>query len=194
MAKLKKLLPVIVALIVFIYLFMVETPSTRLFEQPPKDAEQQAPAFFMTDFVSVHYDEAGKVSRRVTGVRADHYQPAGKASNKDFTLVEQLRAEIYNPDQAPWIIVADRARATNKDDRLELTGNVHLFQQDPVEGTTELFTEKLIYFTKRQVAETDQPVKILSPQGITHGNALNANIKTQTFKLTRGVTGTYETQ
>ncbi|MBB3169152.1 LPS export ABC transporter periplasmic protein LptC [Simiduia aestuariiviva] len=192
MALVKKILPAIVALIVIAYLFIFETPSTRLFDKPSDQATQKAPAFFMTDFVSSQYDENGRLSQQLRGLRADHFQPKGKASAKDYTLVQQLKADIYNPDQAPWHIVADKGRATHRGDRIELTGNVHLFQKDPVKGVTELFTNKLIYFTKRQVAQTNAPVKIVTPQGVTTAKGLKANIKTEQFTLTKKVKGIYE--
>lgn len=192
MATVKKILPVIVAVIVLIYLFTVETPSTRLFEEPSEKAVQEAPAFFMSDFVSSHFNEQGELAQRLTGTRADHYQPTGKASEKDYTVVLDFKADIYNSGQAPWHIVAHKGHATHKGERIELTGQVHLYQNDPIKGTTELFTEKLIYFTKRQIAETDTPVKIVSPQGVTTASKLNANLKTEIFTLTNKVKGIYE--
>ena len=65
----------------------------------------------------------------------------------------------------------------------------HLWQEDPVKGITELFTDRMIYFTKRQVADTDQPVKIISPTGTTTAVGLTANMKAQTLILKQKVRG-----
>lgn len=192
MALVKKLLPLVVALIVFVYLFLVDNPSSRLFEKPSEKTMQQAPAFFMTHFVSSHYDETGKLSQLLRGDRADHYQPKGKASPDDYTLVSAFNAEIYQEDGAPWYITAQEGRATHKGERIELSGNVHMHQTHPSKGVTELFTDKLIYFTQRQFAETQAPVKIITPSGVTTAVGLTADIKAELFTLKKNVKGIYE--
>jgi lipopolysaccharide export system protein LptC len=191
MALVKKFLPLLVALIVVVYLFLIDNPSSRLFEKPSDKGAQSAPAFFMTDFVSRHFDDKGKLSQLLRGKRADHYQPKGKAGPGDYTLVTELTAEIYNDIDAPWLITADQGRATHKGERLELRGNVHMRQVHPTRGVTELFTDTLIYFTKRQFAETEAPVKIFTPNGLTTAEGLTADIKTELFTLKNHVKGTY---
>lgn len=191
MRSFKKILPLAIALLVAGYLFFVDNPSSRLFEQPD-DTRQQAPAFFITDFVSDEYDRDGHLSQRLTGERAEHYQPSGNASDKDYTLIYAPRAEIFQRQDAPWLLTAKRAHADARGDRIELTGEVRLWQEDPVRGRTELSTDKLIYFNKQARAETDAPVKIVSPNGSTTAIGLSADLRAETLTLKKRVRGTHE--
>lgn len=192
MALIKKILPFAITLLVVVYLFLVDNPSSRLFEQDNSKGLQEAPVLFMTNFVNQHYDKHGRLKQILKGERAEHFQPTAKASDKDFTLIQHISAEIYNDDIAPWHISADLGRATQKGEKIELTGNVHFWQVDPEQGKTELFTEKMIYFTKRQYAETEQPVKIITPTGVVTAVGLSADIKAQQLTLKNRVRGTHE--
>ena len=189
MSFLKKLLPIAIAIMVIVYLFSVDNPSSRLFDKGAAKDEQRAPAFFITNFTSKQYDLTGKLSQLIVGARADHYQPNGKASNQDYTLIQTIEAQIFTENTRPWHITADQGRATEKGEQVELIGNVHLWQEDPIKGITELFTDRMFYFTKRQVADTDQPVKIIPPTGTTTAVGLTANMKAQTLILKQKVRG-----
>ncbi|MDN3638923.1 LPS export ABC transporter periplasmic protein LptC [Simiduia curdlanivorans] len=191
MAILKKLLPIIIAIMVVVYLFSVDNPSSRLFDKGSAKDQQMAPAFFITNFISKQYDVSGSLSQHITGARADHFQPKGKASDQDYTLIETIEAQIFTHNTRPWHITADQGRATEKGQQVELIGNVHLWQEDPVKGITELFTDRMIYFTKRQIADTDQPVKIITPTGTTTAVGLTADMKAQTLTLKHKVRGTH---
>lgn len=189
MKQLKKLLPFIVAIIVIGYLLLVDSPSSRLFDTPTDTKIQLAPAFFITDFVSTQRDADGNIQQLLKGDKANHYQPKQRTSNDDYTEIFALDAEIHSPDSLPWFITADQGIATQQGTKIELSGDVHLWQIDPINGRTELFTEKLTYFTKHQFAETDQAVKILSPSGETTAVGLSADLRKQKFTLLKEVRG-----
>lgn len=191
MVYLKKLLPFLIAILVIVYLFGVDNPSSRLFDKTANKESQKAPAFFITNFVSKQYDKSGKLSQHIIGTRADHYQPKGKASDKDFTLIQALEAQIFIDEGKPWHLTADQGRATEAGAKVELIGNVRLWQIDPIRGKTELLTDRMTYFTKRQVADTEQPVKIITPTGVTTAVGLTANMKTQKLVLKHKVRGTH---
>lgn len=192
MRGLKKILPLAIALLVAAYLYFVDNPSSRLYEQADKDAGQQAPAFFITDFVSDEFDASGQLRQRLSGERAEHYQPTGKTSNKDYTLIQAPRAEIFQQQGQPWQLSARLANADAQGDRIELTGDVRLWQEHPQRGRTELRTEKLIYFNKQARAETDAPVTIHSPNGNTTAIGLSADLRAETLTLQQRVRGTHD--
>ncbi|AFV00643.1 LPS export ABC transporter periplasmic protein LptC [Simiduia agarivorans] len=184
---LRKALPVAIALLVLLYLFTVDNPSSQLFDTADSGQTQTAPVFFITDFESRQYGDSGTIVQILRGLRADHFQPKGQASAEDYTVIEQLEAEIFQDQEDPWLIRANQGVANQKGQQITLSGNVKLWLQDPERGLTELTTEKLVYFPKRRFATTDAPVRITTPDGTADAIGLDADLTKQILTLKKRV-------
>lgn len=184
---LRKALPVAIALLVLLYLFTVDNPSSQLFDTADNGQTQTAPVFFITDFESRQYGDKGTITQILKGLRADHFQPKGQASTEDYTVIKQLEAEIFQDQGEPWFIRANSGVANNKGQQITLSGDVKLWLQDPERGLTELTTETLVYYPKRRFASTNAPVRISTPDGTTDAIGLNADLTQQILTLKKRV-------
>lgn len=130
---------------------------------------------------------------------------------KDFLLADKMthyaedgRAELEKPvftlyrDKGinTWVIKGDTGMVKNDDDRVFLNGNVQVesTKQDD-SNTVKLLTPRLMVEPKKQHAETDAPVKIVSKNALYTGVGMRVDFADSiNLTLLSKVRGQHETK
>ena len=96
---------------------------------------------------------------------------------------------LYNEGQQQWTISAELGTISSDGDRLDLERQVVIQSED---RETILQTAKLTLIPDRKLAETDNPVTLQTPYGLTRAIGLRADMNENRVELLHQVRGNYE--
>ncbi|MGB1091076.1 MAG: LPS export ABC transporter periplasmic protein LptC [Oceanobacter sp.] len=131
------------------------------------------------------YSADGQLEQILTATSAEH-QPV-----KDQTRL--LNPKIQSPDNnGSWRLQARTSWVTDRDNHIQLEGDVRMNYLDQDAEPMQIRTEKLSYNPTTQVAETNSEVLITSSQIETRSNGMKLDIKRQRMQLLSKVSTRYE--
>lgn len=140
--------------------------------------------YVMSDFTVTTMDETGKPSRILSGRHMAHYP------DDDSIEVTSQISHIVDEEGETWLVLSKKGITHQGSDQVQLTGNVMITR--PGNKEIELYTESLHIDLATNTADTDQPVRMVSPTGETHGTGLDADLNKSIVKLHSKVRGNYE--
>jgi lipopolysaccharide export system protein LptC len=140
--------------------------------------------YTMADFTITTMDELGKLSRILSGAHMAHYP------DDDSVEATAQISHFIDEKGEPWLVLSDKAVTHKGSDQVQLTGNVMITR--PNNKDIELYTERLHIDLLTKTADTDQPVRMVSPSGVTYGTGLDADFNKSIVKLHAKVRGNYE--
>jgi len=164
-------------------------------EQRPAPALTRAtPAEHVVDYSLTNFDltamsVAGRPRYRLQAASLRHYL------DDDTADLTAPRLKVFRKELAPLWVQSQRA--------VVASGGTAVLLQDDVEARRltdvpadklELFTSVLKVIPSRQYAETAAPVRLVSAQGVTRGVGMEADFKTQQYRLLAQVSGDYAGQ
>ncbi|RLA03208.1 MAG: LPS export ABC transporter periplasmic protein LptC [Gammaproteobacteria bacterium] len=151
------------------------------------DAPPHRPDFWTTHFTTVALDIGGKPRYQLTAAEMVHFRDD---ATSEFDHPKYVR---YQQEQGPITITAVSGWNNKEGTELVLTDKVVIVSQgdsDADKVTAEM--DKLLLFPEDDYAETDTPVKIVSPSGTTTGIGMQVNSRTGVLILLSNVHGIYE--
>lgn len=172
------LLIVLLAAVFVLYLSARQQEPQAL----PEDIQAQN-KYYLKDFVTSSFDQAGELQRIVRG------QTLKQSSQTKETTIEAPRIELFEQDTPRWIISAQNAWLDARQEHARLTGNV-IAKQQPASGS-ELRTAELEVDFPEQTAHTASSVFITQGQNSIEGVGLRANLPAGTLEILAKVRGVY---
>lgn len=151
------------------------------------DMRQTQSDYYLSDFRTQKFDDAGKLQYIVNGYSLAHYP-------------EDDSSEIVNPsielrrDETSWIIRSEKGRFENAQALFTLNGNVTMIRQSPLDNTEPVLikTESISIATESNLVHTDEPISIVSPTWSLSATGLRSAIDQGTLSLLSSVRGRYE--
>lgn len=179
------------SLLVFIVLLVITglflefwTSSPERFFKPKATTTQTPKAsVYMRNTETRLFNQVGQLEYRLTSEETQYFDNA-----KRFDL-QQPKLRSYSVGQAPWHLTAQRGQVTQKDNRVLLTGNVHIWQPLDSGGKREINTTSLTFFPEKKYAETDKRVTLSSPSEWLTGVGMQAWFSDKRYKLLAKVEG-----
>ncbi len=181
----------IIALLAGAWLFLAfwKSPAEFFFgERTPRTETIPGADSYMENTVTSKFDESGArvyVLRAATGL---YYNEEDRFELTDPHLVARRERDIQ-----PWELTARRANTAKGGEQVRLSGDVHAWQSAS-SGRDEFFTQQLTFHPEDNTAETQAPVKLVHPHGVTRGVGLNADFTAQVYHLLSRVRGQYDAQ
>lgn len=151
-------------------------------EPVPRVEMERLPDYYFTRFRIERYQGDGPPQQILRGERLDHFP--------DTDTAEIMQPDVdYRPTGAPrWYISGDRGTLDRPEDMLVLEGDVRLHRPAAAavrEAT--LLTPHLRYDMAAEVADTDQPVRMLSPGTRIDAVGMTAWLESERVELHRDV-------
>lgn len=138
---------------------------------------------FMNEFEMTAMNEKGEPAYIFNGKHLKKY------SDSDDTTVTQPIVFLLNTDKQ-WKISAELATVNDEKDTVLLTDNV-LMQQQDIEPSITIRTQRLLIHTKSQIAQTKAPVDITQGNSRVTSIGMIYNNKNSELELSSNVSGYY---
>jgi lipopolysaccharide export system protein LptC len=190
------LAPGIIVLLTCLFLvFWDSPPDTFLTPAPQPPSQSEHATNIMHNAVSRRYDEHGQLSS-VFIVKESHYYQIDhrRPTASDYADMTEPKLTLHSADSPPWTIIADTGKASDNGNLIQLWDNVQLWQINAQGQKSELTTPYLVVKPEQQYAETDKPVKIVSPGNTTNAVGMKAYLQTDTIHLLSNVRSIHEPQ
>ena len=146
---------------------------------------RQDPDYRLTDFSVQSFDKSGRLTREVSGDKAQHY-PATEALN-----IDQIRIYAENETGGTMTAKATHGVATDDGTQVTLTGDVRAIRH--AQGTNvqvELAGERLLALPDEDRLVSSDPIRITRGQDIFTAESLDFNSNTGQYQLQGRVRGT----
>ncbi len=198
---LKKILTtsIIAGLFVLVILLWENPEITQT--KPATETQSQAPAANIQNSKTRQFAATGRLQYLLVVDKAEQYlrynaQNRPLEAKRGYTDLSNPFLTLFSeqPNQTPWKITADHGRAENNGSLITLWGNVVVRKDLETGGEYRLTTDKLDVKPVEQIAESESPVSITSPEGIADSVGMRLNMITNITELLSQVTGIYETQ
>lgn len=161
-------------------------------EQTPALSEQQnhEPDYYGQTLYNRQYDSSGKLQQTFAAARSTHYP---QTQSTLFTAPLLMSAD--DEDQI-WQVSALEGTLQDNEQSLYLVGQVEIRPLNPTRPADDLLleTSTLIYHSRQQLAETDQPVTITSPQTRMNATGMTLDIARQRMEFKSQVDTRYAPQ
>lgn len=129
----------------------------------------------------------GSLRYQMSAERLEHRK------STDQTYVTRPDILIYREgDNQPWHIRSQRGEVSAKGEQVDLIEEVSAERRDLRNRLTRLTTSQMSVFPERQYAQTDRPVRIEAPIGVTTANGMEAYLNEGRMILQSNVRGQHE--
>ena len=136
------------------------------------------PDYYLVEMVRRTMNREGGLQNVLTAEEAFHYP------DDDTLELAHPHMEIYNGDENPWQVVAERGIVKSNNEVIFLHGKVEIWRIDAKgEREYEILTSELRVFPKVQYAETDNAATIKSLNSVTKAKGLRANFEHNRVEL-----------
>jgi len=143
--------------------------------------------FYLRDALIQQFDSNGQLHQELRSPELEHYPEPGlleAGEPKILLLREKTGGQVR--------IEAARGMLLDSNERVDLSGDVQLFDEPENGDVLHLETPSLTLLPDRRYAETDAPVRLLSPQGETRARGMKAYLNERKVELMSDVEGRYE--
>ncbi len=164
-----------------------------LFTEPQSKQVRHEPDYFLEHFSVKSFDSKGRLTRELSGDRAQHFPDT---ETLDISNV-QLRTQ--NPNGDKLSALAERAVAKSDGSEVRFKGNVQFTQPrasktDDANQSIELRSQELTAFLKEERLVSLSPVEIRRGADVFSADRMEMNSKTGEFELTGKVRGAVQAQ
>ena len=133
-------------------------------------ARRHTPDYYIIDMVRHTMDRNGDLQNVLMADEVYHYP------DDNSTELTRPRMEIYNEEQNPWEVVAERGTLKANTDLVVLHGRVEIWRLDDAgQREFEIITSELRVFPNVEYAETDNAATIRSFNSVTKTKGFRAN-------------------
>jgi lipopolysaccharide export system protein LptC len=134
------------------------------------NARRHTPDYYIIDMVRHTMDRNGDLQNVLMADEVYHYP------DDNSTELTRPRMEIYNEEQNPWEVVAERGTLKANTDLVVLHGRVEIWRLDDAgQREFEIITSELRVFPNVEYAETDNAATIRSFNSVTKTKGFRAN-------------------
>ncbi|MCL6415230.1 LPS export ABC transporter periplasmic protein LptC [Aestuariirhabdus sp. Z084] len=169
-------------------LYLYENTPLRQTLAPPNidPRERQEVDFYLDNAQVTRFNELGKPDHRLKAERVNHFP------HNDTTMIREPRVILIR-DMGERLISARSGKLLPGNEDLELWDDVSMtmLSREGLE-TGRLDTDFITLYSEQQLAETNRPVVITSPEGITHAVGMKAHLNQDRVQLQSNVRGIYE--
>ncbi len=155
-----------------------------------KNEENAVPFSVARSTRTTHYQEDGQISYTFHADRLEHYRQLDQRGEV-YTLIDKPSLVIYQKDK-PWFVSADKGKLTSVDQNIELWSKVVLNHTNEQGVVTIISTEKLVIDPINKLANTKEPVRILSDKAELEGVGMDADLTAEKLSLLSNVRGLYD--
>lgn len=141
---------------------------------------------------TILYDVDGNINYTLQAQRQVHY-------NDDTTELESPYIRLYQEGDSEWNIVADSGRISSASagldsasGRIDLLGNVQVYNLDELGNRTLMSTEFLTLNPDSEILETDQAVSVVTQSLEQSSIGMTANLRLDEILFLREIKGRYE--
>jgi len=183
----------IIALTILFLMFWDTPPQSFLNPEPEPQAKTKYPSNILQNTINREYDDLGQLKSVFETKESRYFQVQRKRrTNRDYAELIEPKLTLLSTSAPPWRIIADEGRAEQNGDIIHLWGNVHIWQKDKLGQMSELTTPYLTVKPKRQYAETDKPVMIITADSKTEAVGMRAFLQHDKIQLLSKVRGIHE--
>lgn len=163
--------------------FASSAPIVKLDEQ----TLSQSVDMVVSQLTVKRFDQAGKLIHCLQAPEMHHIP------KNNTHLFKTPQIKIVQENQQAWEISSDHARAINGGEQITFIHNV-VVHQKPSEKTqaSTMKTEQLIYYSKKQLATTQEAVSFQQAGTIAHSKGMNAYLADKRVQLLSKAHATYE--
>lgn len=175
-----------------IFLLFWLSPPEVFLAKPKPDAEELPKAdSYMNNIDTVNFDRDGDRAYTLNATEARHFNRGNRLELENPDMVSFGRTGKASEQAPPWHVTARKGTIYNGGKRAVLSGDVYAWQAIDKGGKNEFLTSKLTIFPETNIAETNLPVTITTPQGKTTGTGMWADLNDEIFKLLSKVKGVH---
>lgn len=179
----------LVMTILFGFALLAVDNYTQEVSAPLSEQQASEPDYYGKGLQNRRYDDQGKIEQRFSADSSTHY-PLSHS-----TLFQQPVIHVQDEEGEYWQVVAEEGSMNDKDDVLRLRRNVEVRPLDSTKpGAVVIETQSLDYFTKRQLAQTEQAVTISDPHSQVNAVGMLMDMKKQRMELKANVETQYVPQ
>ncbi|WP_374440057.1 LPS export ABC transporter periplasmic protein LptC [Pseudomonas panipatensis] len=143
--------------------------------------------FYALSAHSIQYRVDGTLGYEMTADRLEHMKAT------DITNVTTPDLYFFRAgDTLPWHVQSVRAEVAPQGKQVELIDDVRVQRTDAQNRNLLLNTTRLTVFPDQDYAQTEQPVKITEPNGVTTAVGMKAYLKDSRMLLLSNVRGQHE--
>ena len=155
-----------------------EQKTSKTIEFPRQYDKNVVADSFFNDSTIINFTIAGKPKNKILGEKLFHY-PGEQDSE-----IEQPRVTVFRDTGSPVLINADHGWINADGTRVILKGHTRV-RREPSEYNdfSLLETPELTYWTEKDYAETDKPVKITTHTTIATGIGMKAYLNEEHYYL-----------
>lgn len=156
-----------------------------------KESQNRYPNAIMDNTNTRQFSRSGALEFILTTEKILFFEQSS-ANPQPFAEYQKPVFIFYgNAQGRPIKLVSDTAYSRDDGNTIELKNNVSLTQTLTNGEQYQLTTDALTILPSTQFAETDKPVIITQPNGVTTATGLKADLKQQRFELLSNVRGNY---
>jgi len=149
---------------------------------PAATEQAETPQFFVDQSLTTEYREDGSIDYQFNSEHFDYYKNSDHAEGRMVYFI------FFNGSGQSWHSRADQATFFNDSKKIQLRGNVRIWQPT---RNLELTTDEIAFNETREYAQTDKPVTIKSTVGVTHSTGMIIDLQQEKLQLLSAVTGSY---
>jgi LPS export ABC transporter protein LptC len=156
---------------------------------PLSDNQAAEPDYSGAGLFNRRFNERGELQQTFSAERSTHYP------STNSTVFRQPVIQLQDEEGVYWQVSADEGSMSDSDDLLRLRSNVEI---RPLKANNRdeviIRTPSLEYFTRQQLAQTDERVTILHPQTRMTAIGMRMDLKKQRMELNAKVDTRYVPQ
>jgi lipopolysaccharide export system protein LptC len=159
-----------------------------LFAEPKTQQVRHEPDYFLSGFSVKSFDNTGRLTRELSGDRAQHFP------DTDTLDISQVQLRGQNQEGKRVMARSDRAIAKGDGTLVTFIGNVHFTQPASMNGekpqaATEMRSQEIQAFVKEERLVSHVPVEIRRGQDVFTAERMAMNSKTGEYELSGKVRG-----
>jgi lipopolysaccharide export system protein LptC len=160
----------------------------NLLTEPPSKQVRHEPDYFLENFSVKSFDSSGRLTRELSGDRAQHFPDI------DTLDIRNVQLKGQNQEGKRANARAERALAKGDGTQVIFTGDVHLTQTPSTSGNAvqtgiELRSQEITAFVKEERLVSDVPVQVRRGQDVFTADSLQMNSKSGEYTLNGRVRG-----
>jgi lipopolysaccharide export system protein LptC len=145
------------------------------------------PDFFMTSATYTKFNTEGNIQNRIETEKITHF-----TANNTY-LFQKPKMVIYNPNEQPWYISANKGESKKGRSTVNLRDNVKIIRAAGANNSDfDITTAMLTIYPDIKFAETEQPVTIIQNGNITKAVGAKSDFKTGIVKLMSKIEALYQ--
>ncbi|WIO73761.1 LPS export ABC transporter periplasmic protein LptC [Porticoccaceae bacterium LTM1] len=154
-----------------------DSPPEKFFKSKTTTVANPKANVFMTNTETRQFGENGQLQFQLNTVRSEHYE-----NEERFELSSPV-VTAHQDKRPPWVLTAEKGVITEKDKKMLLSGEVLAEQTLTGNRYNKIATPELTFHFEKKFAETDKPVTLTTPESLTTGVGMTAELERGLYKL-----------